>query len=260
MSVCLEPEIGVCRLCLRKARLQQSHIWPRFVYARYVINPQLGGSFLNLTKGAIDNRHVKLRLLCRDCESRFSSAETYAAAFLRLAEQASQADQSYDGQLSYFAVSVSWRIAQFNLIRGNEKDAPALLGSACRQWRQFLLGKRRDVRPYSQHSLLAFGQSTPGKDAEWHKSLGGEVFPNERLIFARLGPLLLFALLDRKNLGLVEINTLELSRLKSTGGIVQSISKARLQPALTYSFTRVLSRVERRLIQSGSAIAEKRPR
>jgi hypothetical protein len=228
--------------------LRDSHIWPKFAYKRYVSDQNKGGSFTDLGAIKHHNKQVTDYLLCQACEQRFSRFEAYAAEFLNRVEREPQLGHAYDKPLHDFAVSVSWRVAQHNVNAGVKDREAKLLRSACKTWRLYLLGKKNDIAQFSQHAFIAFGQNIEGKDAEWHKGLGGEVFPDEWLVLSRIGPLLIVGLLGRRHLSLKEIEAWERSRLQLAGGAVRPIAKLRHEEVLTPAFARLLNKLERRLV------------
>lgn len=237
--------IGICQLCMNKGTLCDSHVWPKFAYKRYVSDVKRGGSFTDLYKQKHHNKQVTDYLFCTGCEQRLSLSEKNARQFLERVERNPTCSHDYEALLHYFAVSISWRTALYNLRSGPEKNTPAMLKKPRRYWREFLVGKRAAVRPYSQHGFIAFGQTIEGKDAEWHKSLGGQVFLKERLVLSRIGPLLLVGILDRGHLSMKEIRTWELSRLRRNGGVIGPIAKNCPEEALTSKFARLLNTVEK---------------
>src|SRR5262249_53551953 len=125
----------------------------------------------------------------------------------------------------------------------------------CRNWNRYLLGKRKDVGPYSQHAFVAFGEDIPGKDAEWHKVLGGQVFFEDCLVLSRIGPLLIVGLLDRGHLTLQEIRMWDCSRLRPSTGIIKPISKRRPEDSLTPTFAGWLNQLESHLAKLGARMA-----
>ncbi len=182
---------GICALCKAYRELQLSHIWSSFGYKRYVANQKRGGAFLDLPKQKSHNKQVKDYLLCAECEQRLSRNETGAAGFLDQVAKSPASAHNYDLSLHDFAVSISWRAA---LYLGADMEL------ACDQWRRYLLGKRGDVGAFTQHAFIAFGQDIPGRDVEWHKSLGGQVFVKERFVLSRMGPLLIVGHFEKTHL------------------------------------------------------------
>lgn len=247
--------IGICELCKNKRELRDSHYFSKFAYKRYVSNQARGGSFADLKSRKHHNKQLKDYLLCDECEERFCTSESIAAQFLSRVDGNPASDHEYDQSMKYFAVSISWRNAVHSVRSDFPSEMPVLLRPACRYWSQYLLAKRKNVGPYSQHAFIAFGENIPGKDAEWHKTLGGQIFYEERLVLSRIGPLLIVGLLDRRRLTLSEIRTWERSRLHPTAGIIRPISKHRREDSLTPAFARLLNQLESRLANLGAGMA-----
>jgi hypothetical protein len=248
--------IGTCELCKNKGELRDSHYLSKFAYKRYVSNQARGGRFADLKSQKHHNKQLTDYLLCDECEERFCASESSAAQFLSRVEGNPTSDHEYDNSMHYFAVSISWRIAVHSLRSGFPKEMPVLLRPASRYWSRHLLAKRKDVGPYSQHAFIAFGENIPGKDAEWHRMIGGQIFFEERLVLSRIGPLLIAGLLDRAHLILSEIRTWERSRLHPTAGIITPISKHRYEDSLTPGFARLLNQLESRLANLGARMAQ----
>jgi hypothetical protein len=247
--------IGICELCKNKRELLDSHYWSKFAYKRYVSNQARGGRFVDLRILKHHNKQATDYLLCQDCEERFCVSETGTAQFLSRVEINATSDHHYGESLHYFAVSISWRTAMYYLRSSGPSERPAVLQPACRYWSRYLLEKRKDVGPYSQHAFIAFGEAIPGKDAEWHKMIGGQLFLKENLVLSRIGPLLIVGLLDRRQLSLQEIRIWELSRLRPTAGTIRPISKHRREECLTPSFAGLLNRLESQLAKLGAKMA-----
>jgi hypothetical protein len=143
--------LGKCKLCGNKDKLKESHIIPKFVYKwmketgsgyiRTAINPNI-----RYQDGS------KKYLLCQDCESRFSNAETYFSKtiFYPYLNEGKQ-KFSYDKRLMYFLVSVLWRILVNDLPGCKKENYPFIkqLTQAEEDWRKFLL---------EQGNLLAFSE------------------------------------------------------------------------------------------------------
>ena len=100
-----------CRLCRDShAVLEKSHVLPSFVYRWMKAS---GGRFLRTA--VVPNRRVqdgaKRRWLCRKCETRFNSYETWFAkqVFHPFLQSAKPMAVRYTDELYRFALSVLWR-------------------------------------------------------------------------------------------------------------------------------------------------------
>lgn len=143
-----------CALCGRHARLFKSHVIPKFVvdwlkrtsttgYIRQVIKP-------NLRKQDID----KLKLLCADCESRFSKWEKRFAEdiFIPFQEKYQQSFE-YEEWLLLFVVSLAWRtvVKEIETFREHNPKLAPFMDNALNCWRKFLLNEDADPGPYDHH-------------------------------------------------------------------------------------------------------------
>lgn len=149
--------MAICALCGRKAKLCNSHPIPKFVvdwmkessYAGYIRDPN------EPNKPLQDIPHPPK--LCSDCEGSLGKSEQcFAERIFKpfVFQEASEFD--YEEWLLRFAVSISWRRvagAQFLAGEVTEKTRLRFL-EAERIWRDYLLGKRTDAGPYTQHLLL----------------------------------------------------------------------------------------------------------
>lgn len=76
--------IGKCRLCGASDRLQNSHVLPEFIYEN-LYDPKhrfldLGSSNEKILK--IQQKGLREKLLCGDCEMHLCKYESYAAGYL----------------------------------------------------------------------------------------------------------------------------------------------------------------------------------
>src|SRR2546425_617825 len=131
-------ERGSCRLCGKIADLVQSHVWPRFGYARYVSDPNKGGQFVDLHKEKYSNRQYKEHWFCKPCDNEFLGGLEGAAAGLcdRLEGSPGEA-QPYDHRLLPFLTSISWRVALHDIHLGRVRYE-GKLREAMRDWKGFL--------------------------------------------------------------------------------------------------------------------------
>ncbi len=76
---------AACHLCRNMSELQNSHIWSKFGYKRYVSNQEKGGSFVDLMESRKHNKQKTDKWFCKECEQQFE--EGYAANVLRQIEE-----------------------------------------------------------------------------------------------------------------------------------------------------------------------------
>jgi hypothetical protein len=169
---------GFCALCGDQAKLEKSHIVPRFVYRA-----------LQVADGPTRS------LLCGECEDAFSG---YESRFARVVFYPLRADSrlgaKYEKWLLQFSASVCWRILEEHLAAspaGLAESRGAAPIASCRDtWRQFLVGKRSNVDEHPIHLLIA--DQNPAAE-----TVGMEVVSHEgeSFVYARLGPIILFGLI-----------------------------------------------------------------
>jgi hypothetical protein len=135
---------GICKLCSKEAHLQESHIIPKFA-VKWM--KQTGTNYIRRISAPNKREQdgVKQRLLCSECEQRFSTAESYFATQIFRPFLAHKQSVHYDGRLTYFVVSLLWRTLQ--------RERNAALAATCAhnahfsfaelEWQSFLLGKGR---------------------------------------------------------------------------------------------------------------------
>lgn len=115
---------------------------------------------------------LKVRMLCNACEQRLSYLEsTFARRLFQPLSQDAGMRVRYQDWLAKFCTSLSWRLLAYahnHLERGFDHlngGQRLLVENVQEVWREFLLGRRRDLGPFVQHllpisSIAAF--STPG--------------------------------------------------------------------------------------------------
>lgn len=77
--------LGTCKLCLRKTKLLNSHIYPNFFFKRSIYDGESNYLCIPQSKEKRVTREqggFKDRLLCIDCEQKFSSYEKYASQLI----------------------------------------------------------------------------------------------------------------------------------------------------------------------------------
>ncbi len=149
--------IGTCRLCRKSKILRKSHIIPNFVF-KWLKDTSATGFFrpgINPNKRSQDG--VKQYLLCEDCEQLFGRWEKKFkdSIFLPLSLGKSNSFL-YRSWLLKFAVSISWRVLDFNYEQGLSRFSTMHLNKAkeaLEVWREFLLDKRPHPDKYQQHIL-----------------------------------------------------------------------------------------------------------
>src|SRR6478752_2641481 len=135
--------VAVCALCGTKAKLEKSHLIPRFVYRA-----------LQVPDGPTRP------LLCGECEDLFSRHEsTFARVVFHPLVANSRVVAKYDKWLLQFAASVCWRVLEEHLTANqaipSESRSAAQLISCRETWRLFLTGKRSDVGDHPIHLLVS---------------------------------------------------------------------------------------------------------
>lgn len=155
--------MSTCTLCGSDRPLKDSHIIPSFVFDRIKRNSPAG--FL---RAGIKNPNMrrqdgdKPKLLCGDCEQRFSKAERkFAEEIFEPYHETGQTSFVYEEWLSYFICSVNWRTLHLdNIDFHSEKkwgsEVLDILDTAERTLADFLLGKRDDIASMENHILPMF--------------------------------------------------------------------------------------------------------
>jgi hypothetical protein len=91
-----------------------------------------------------------------------------------------------------------------------------------KQWREYLLDKRKDVRPFSQHLFVVFDRV-----GKLHMAMGGQVYREDGYVLSEIGPLFMVGLFGRKGVSLPEIKVWEASELRPKGGTVTGLKEWR---------------------------------
>lgn len=144
-----------CALCQSTAKLQQSHIIPRFV-AKWLIDTS-GTGFARPAENPEYRVQdtTKLKLLCSNCETLLSSWERYFAENIFFPYQEGTTEFQYDGRLLKFLVSMFWRLAKTK--SGSLESNPNQekhVEAALKIWENYLLDKRKDPGPYENHMFF----------------------------------------------------------------------------------------------------------
>ncbi len=147
--------IATCALCKKDKELRDSHIIPKFVF-----NWMKKTGSLNFRKVITSNKRdqdgPKLKLLCNDCEQKFSKFETWYSRSIfhpilddMLANKGQHTKLSfeYNENLYAFCMSFLWRALKVNI---QSNDCPGelipLLNEVESEWRMFLHKNQFPVR------------------------------------------------------------------------------------------------------------------
>lgn len=223
---------GQCRLCFQNGILQDSHIWPRFAYKDYVSDRNRGGQFVDLAELEVSNTQDQRPWFCWDCEQTIGKAETQVAELVRKVGKAPTQFHAYDFQFARFCASVSLRFVMRHV---EDNPSARRLGAetkdACRHWREFLLGKRRDLRPFSQHAFvfdhpMGFERSLTGNVILAGPLIGPQGVPvaqvSTSLTLTQIGPLLVVGLLGRSGMEAGDRRVWDASRVLPEGAITRT--------------------------------------
>jgi hypothetical protein len=211
--------LGNCRLCGQRRPLKNSHIWSAFAYKSFVSDQSKGGLFVDLCAKRMrpTNRQHKARWFCGDCEQVIGRFETYASPLCdHILENGIGQEYAYDERLLGFFTSMSFRMVHF-IFDGKQIDRNFL--PSLKTWRHFLLGKKKDVGPYSQHGFIVLGTDGPGV-------MSGNVASDKGFVVSRLGPFIIVGLLTgRKGMALSKIKIHDHSKIHAKGGTIRPITE-----------------------------------
>jgi hypothetical protein len=211
----IKPDFGleVCALCERDLPLRRSHIIPSFVF-----------EWLKETSGtghirAAENINLrvqdgwKTKLLCSECEQRFSQWEKIFAEQVFAPLHRREADKfRYGVWMEKFAVSVSWRVLTvYKLIdglAGFPQTVAEAANAALFRWKHFLLDIKTDPGIYEQHMFpVDFLESTTvpemppnmnrylARAIEIHVVHGGNI----DIVYSKMGRIILFGFIQMPN-------------------------------------------------------------
>jgi hypothetical protein len=236
---------GRCKLCDKQGDLVQSDIWPRFGYKLYAADQAKGGVFADLKELKIHGKRYTEPLFCQRCDNEtLSQHEMKAADWCRKYDKMPQSPREYGEWLLPFVTSLSLRTV---LHRSSPTKDEAMFRPAIRHWRHFLLRKRRDVLPYSQHLFIVFD-----RELDSHEGMCGWCNPRKRFVFTQFGPLWIVALLERGNLSLRDLRALDHSQLLRAGGTIEPVSAWHEGKTITMELIKFL--VERRAVMLKKAV------
>ncbi len=208
---------GKCHLCVEEKELQDSHVWPKFAYKRFVANLQKGGQFADLHKQTLTNEQYTRYWFCDDCEGILGKTEDYAARLLAKMEQNPKKEHPYDERLLPFITSISWRSLKLH-VPGEHPRAVEGQWEAARIWRRYLLGKPGGIKSYTQHIFNII--DTPfGFD----KMLGGALVQKPGLILSQIGPLIMVGHLNPQDLSPEERAVWDNSKVRASGGTIKPL-------------------------------------
>ncbi len=236
---------GRCNLCDQQTDLVNSDIWPRFGYKLYASDQTKGGVFADLKELKIHGERYTAPLFCKKCDNEvLSQYETKAAAWCRQFDQTPQNPRPYGKWLLPFLTSLSLRTV---LNRFNPTKDQAVYSSPIRLWRHFLLGKRRDVMPYSQHLFIVFD-----RELSSHEGMCGWCNPRRGFVFTQFGPLWTVALLGRGGMSHRDLRTWDHSQISRDGGTIEPVSAWHEGKTITMELIKFL--VERREVMLKKAV------
>jgi len=152
-----------CALCKFDKPLVESHIIPQFVFDRIKKNSPTGFIRNMILKPNLRRQDGdKPKILCNDCEQRFSEAEkNFAEKVFEPYHESGTTSFSYGHWLSYFISSVNWRTLHLDNIGFHSQkkltnDTLSVLDSAETMLADFLLEKRPDIGDMENHILPMF--------------------------------------------------------------------------------------------------------
>ncbi len=148
--------MDICGLCGFEKNLRESHIIPKFVFDWIK-----GTSATGYLRQAIKiNKRIqdgpKEKLLCDDCELKFSKLENYFAREIFYPYVNKTRDSfEYDERLQKFILSLSWRMLKEDLKNFNKHHSEwtEKLTKTEEKWRKLLLEEECDDE-YEHHILL----------------------------------------------------------------------------------------------------------
>ena len=155
-----------CALCGGAGFVCQSHVIPKFC-GDWIKHKSPTGYLTSAEHGGKRRQDIlKIRLLCKRCEERFSKHENY---FRNKIFEPFEKPKSFDKPQSFtygdsfelFATSLSWRVlkADDGHARSARPDLAPLIDEAEYRWREFLLGQNQ-TNPYESHLLFLDGEAS----------------------------------------------------------------------------------------------------
>lgn len=207
---------GQCRLCLKFAELQVSHIIPKFV-----INWLKESSPGYIRTSNNPNKRIqdgyKQYYLCWDCEQLFSGWEKSFSEFIFSplhSNPPSTESIKYQTWLLKFAVSITWRVFLYCSDLGLAHlttEQKAIAKRAEKVWRKFLMGRLQNPEQFAQHLLPLdvvnsshLFNNSPFINRYLLSTVDMAVVSwktSPVLVYAKLGRLLLFGIIEDENGG-----------------------------------------------------------
>jgi hypothetical protein len=239
---------GVCHLCREEAWLQNSHVWPRFIYKEFVSEQSMGGQFADLTQQRLSGEQFKEHWFCKPCEGRFGEDTT--ARLCRKFKSRPNDIQDYDEEFFRFVVSISYRVLKF---LNNDMPIARLEAKwpAARQWRRYLLGKEVGVKHYTNHVFLISNDLHGFK-----RQLGGRMLEQPGFVFSQAGPLLIVGQLRPDRLSADDHLVWEKSRINRLGAKLKPLRAWRTGRGyldthnITFSFAQILGIHQHQMLES----------
>ena len=148
----------ICALCKQEAELMDSHIIPKLVYRRIKSHPNSRFRSLdNISKIWQDGE--KRKMLCHDCEEKFSALETFFANHLLDPYLKNETIPSkYDSEIIFkYILSVAWRILWDDLYRGNSHNDSDYIREEFVEFekylRDYLLSGNNNLKQYFNNNV-----------------------------------------------------------------------------------------------------------
>ena len=199
-----------CALCAGSSALQASHIVPGFVFDWFRETSATGHFRFSQSPSLRVQDGLKPRMLCRDCEQRFSSWEKKFSeeCFVPINSGAVR-NVAYGSWMLKFATSVSWRALQVLATSGALSACPdhilTKVNDALQVWARFLLGERPHPGPHEQHMFVVdviagttFANAPPNISRYLARSIDFDVAHTQdsAMSYAKMGKFILFGFVE----------------------------------------------------------------
>lgn len=182
-----------CALCGRSGDLQASHIIPKFV-VKWLKDTSATSSLARIDGNNVEHAQdlPTYRMLCSDCEQRFSVLEkSFAEKIFYPFHNSGDSRLEYGSWLERLAISLGWRVLrmEYEAFKSNHPKFGPQIELAEATWREFLLGNRHAVHPYESHLLIlgSIDTSTGGihEKANWYmrRSTDGTMVTSDTRIY-----------------------------------------------------------------------------
>lgn len=215
-----------CILCNSNDVLRLSHIIPKFV-----IN-HLKDSALSAIR-SMEKPNIRVQdgikdyLLCQNCEELFSQFEKKFSEYVFFPIHS---HPTFTQQVSYgpwalkFAVSVSWRVLQYYIMKHDLNLPNSLMNTvneALTVWRDFLTGKIEHPKQFQQHILPVdiidnhtLNDISPFINRYFTQSIGIDIITNDDtvIVYSKLCKILIFGVVK------IEKNVFKGSLIHLNGG------------------------------------------